>query len=370
MRSPRRWPRKGSRSTAPVSPRCWPRRASPGCGPALLLLLVAAAATATLVSARVVSTARQTAMLRALGLAPREAQAVQVLQHAAIALLAAGAGCAIAALLAPRVTAVSAGLLGAGPQPPGILTVLIVTTTVVGIAVAATFAATSRAVGASTMSALHDASSRRTFGSGMLAAVADRAGAGVPLLLELRSAAARPTRTLLAATGITLSVAAAVACAGMEATLASEDTGTALPGFLPAGGSEQLRPVAYTLLLLLAVLSLAGLSATTASHLAETTRDDATLAVLGVTPRQAALRSWWSATTIAVAAGLAGLPAGYPLLCFAYTAADGSTDGLVTPAASAYLAILVIAVQVVSTWTTLQTARGRTGRSGPQLRSS
>ncbi len=336
---------------------------------ALLLLLVAGAATATLVSARVVATARRTAMLRALGLAPREAQAVQVMQHAMIAVLAAGAGCAVAVLLAPRVTAVSAGLLGAGPRAPGVGTVLLVTTAVVGIAVGAALAATSRAASASTMSALRDATNRRAFAAGTLNGRAARAGAGVPLLLGLGSVSARPARTLLAATGIALSVAAAVACAGMEATLATETTGIALPGFLPAGGTEQLRPVAYTLLLLLAVLSLAGLTATTASQLAETARDDATLAVLGVTPRQAVAQSWWAAVTMAAASALVGLPMGYLLLRGAYTVANGSAEGLVAPAASAYLLVLVLAVVVVAAWTTAQSARGHSGPPGLRLRS-
>ncbi len=335
---------------------------------ALLLLLVAGAATATLVSARVVATARRTAMLRALGLAPREAQAVQVIQHAMIAVIAAGVGCTVAVLLAPRVTAVSAGLLGAGPRAPGVGTVLVVTTAVVAIAVGAALAATSRAASASTMSALRDTTNRRTFGAGTLNGFVARAGAGVPLLLGLGSIAARPGRTLLAAAGVALSVAAAVACAGMEATLAAEGTGVVLPGFLPAGGSEQLRPVAYTLLVLLAVLSLAGLSATTASRLAEIARDDATLAVLGVTPRQAVAQAWWAATTMSVAAAVAGLPIGYLLLRLSYTAANGSTDGLVPPAASAYLVVLGVAVVLVSTWTTAQSARGRSGPPGLRLR--
>ena len=219
------------------------------------------------------------------------------------------------------------------------------------------------------MSALHDATSRRAFGAGTLAGLAARAGAGVPLLLGLRSTAARPARTLLAGTGIALSVAAAVAVAGMEATLAAEGAGTALPGFLPAGSSEALRPVAYTLLVLLAVLSLAGLSATTASQLVETARDDATLAVLGVTPRQAVVQSWWAAATVAVTSALVGLPIGYLLLRFSYTAANGSADGLVAPAAPAYLLVLAFAVLVVSVWTTVQSARGRSGPPGLRLRS-
>ena len=336
---------------------------------ALLLLIVAGAATATLVSTRVVATARRTAMLRALGLAPREAQALQVIQHAIISLFAAGAGCALAVVLAPRVTVVSAGLLGAGPRAPGVGTVLIVTAAVVAIAVGATLATTSRVVAASTMSALRDATSRPAFGAGTLHGLAARGGAGIPLLLGLGSITARPARTVLAATGIALSVAAAVACAGMEATLATDASGVVAPGFLPSGGAEHIRPVAYTLLLLLAVLSLAGLSATTASRMAETAREDATLAVLGVSPRQAVAQSWWGSATVATSSALVGLPIGYLLLRGAYSAANGSADGLVAPAAPAYLLVLVVAVVVVSGWTTAQHVLGHSGPPGTRLRS-
>lgn len=340
---------------------------------ALLLLLVAAAAIATLVSARVVASARRTALLRTLGVTPREARALHVAQQVALAMVAALTGCAAAVALAPRVIGPSAAALGVQARLPAATTVLVVVLVLVVVAAVSGLLATRSASRSSTITALDNAVSSRAFGSSGLGGRADRAGLGIAAVLGLRSLAARPQRTLLAATGIALSAAAAVACAGMDATLARERSAAGavsatVPGFLPATGSEGLRPVAYALLVLLAVLSVGALVATNSSTLTETSHDDATLAALGMTPRQNSLRTAWAATALAAGAATAGLPLGVLLLQASYSAANGSTDGLVSPSLSAYPLVLVTTVVVVVTATSWQAARARSSPPGLRLR--
>ncbi|HVE97590.1 MAG TPA: FtsX-like permease family protein, partial [Mycobacteriales bacterium] len=304
-----------------------------------LLLLTAAATAAVLTSGRAVASARESALLRAVGLTPRGAVGVLVLEHAVLAAIASLAGWLAARPLADRVVRPTVALLGAPPggTPDAAVLLLVATSLLAGVTVA-TAVPVARQQRVPAVTALAGAVAGRSYGR---FPYADRVERVMPLIaLGLAATVARPARRLLAATSIALAVAAAVSSVGMDATLDREAAVTAAPiGFVAATAPDLLRPVAYTLMAVLAVMAAAGLVATTLTTATESRRDDALLRAAGVSGRQLVARTSYATAFVAAAATLVGLPLGVGMFRGAYAAANGSADGSVLPTAAELVAI-------------------------------
>lgn len=320
---------------------------------AVLLLLVAGASIVLLASGRAAASEERVRLLRAIGLTPAEWRVTQHLEQGAVAVTAALLGCAAATVLAPELTARTAGLLGAGTTAPSLPTLLLV----VVLTVAAGAVALALGSPRPGRRSAGDRVGRRTGSLG------DRLPYAFALALREQTAGRRAA--LVGAAVLCVSVAAAVACAAMEATLRAEErqpVSSVVPGFVEAGAGTALRPVAYGLLGVLAVLSLAGLTAAIGAEAARARRTDAVLAAVGLDPRAAVRSGALAAGSVATLVGLVGVPAGLLLYRVAYALSNGDTAGAEPPSAAVALAVVAVAVLLVLA---LRLAVGRSARRGP-----
>lgn len=336
---------------------------------ALLLAAVAAAGMVTLVVARTVADARLHALWRTVGLTPHNVLAVQLIEQAAIAATASALGIVLSSRLAPRITDATAAALPSS-RSPGTLVLAGIVVATVALACASTVLATHRAHRRSTSAALAEAAGASSFGRSRLASFGERLGLPWEAVLGLRVATARPGRRMLAAGSLSLGVAAAVACLAMDATIDAEarSTTTALPGFVSAASAGQLRPVAYSLMAVLAVLALCNVAALVHGWQTENRRDHAVLAAVGMTPFQLVLQTVVASASTALFGAVLGVPLGALLFLASYSLAHGDTAGAHAAGLGGSLAAAVLAVVVVAGLTALLALPSARRRPAPRLR--
>lgn len=175
----------------------------------LLLALLAIAGVAVLASRRMLDQTHRVGLLKAIGGTPGLVAAVLLAEHLTMALAAAALGIGAGRQLTPSLTTAGAGLVGA-PGAPALTasTVALPVALAIAVAVAATLLPALRAARTSTVRALNDPTRpprRRPW----LVAISGRLP--VMLLLGLRLIGRRPTRGILNALSVTVTVTGIVA---------------------------------------------------------------------------------------------------------------------------------------------------------------
>jgi putative ABC transport system permease protein len=277
-----------------------------------LIAILTVATASVLIAGRMAARIRQVGTLKAVGVTPRQVVLMLLVEHLAVAAVAAAAGLGIGRLLAPTVAATSVTVLGLPEPPPLTATrVGIVAAAAVAVVLLGTIPPALRGIRQSTLRSLV-AGPRPPRHPGRLAGLAARAGVPLPGVLGLRSASRRPGRLLTNATGLALGVAMIVVALALRDSLHLLDLRQLEPGH---GASDAAVAVLYDrvravllgtagLLLVLATIN-AWIVATFAAR--DAARNQAVLRAVGATPRQTVIAlvvSQLAACAIAVALGI------------------------------------------------------------------
>lgn len=240
-----------------------------------LLSLLALASITVLVGGRMADQLRRVGQLKAVGGTPRLIAAVLLAEHAAVAVVAAGAGLVAGRLAAPLLTDPGASLLGnVDTVPLTLSTVVFVIAAALGIAGVATFVPAVRAARISTVRALAGIT-RPPRRVGWLIAVSARLP--VPLLLGLRVAARRPRRTVLGLVAVAITVTGTVAALAGYANRVAEQA----PGSDPRTDLSQALSLITLMLFAQAAVNVVCIAWATAL---DTRRSSALARALGATP--------------------------------------------------------------------------------------
>ncbi|MFF5292755.1 FtsX-like permease family protein [Paractinoplanes globisporus] len=304
---------------------------------AVLLALLAVAGLAVLAGRRTLEQTRRVGLLKAVGGTPALIALVLLVEHVALALLAAGAGLGLGRVLAGRFTGPGAGLLGSpGPVSLTGATVAVVFTAALLVALAATLLPALRSARSATITAL-EAPARTPRRDGRLIALS--AGLPVPLLLGLRLIGRRPGRAVLSVLSTAVTVTGLVAIL-TSATVAGRDTGG-----LHNLRTERLTQVTATITVMLLVLAAVNIVFLTSATVADARHTSAVARAFGATPSQVA--GGLSAAQV-VPAGLGAL-VGAPAGLIVYRLVTRTSLTMPSPAGLAAVLVGVVLAVVVCT---------------------
>jgi putative ABC transport system permease protein len=313
---------------------------------AILLAGLTVATAAVLVTGRMAAQGRQIGALKAVGVTPRQALCVVLVEYLAVAVVAAAIGIIAGTLLSPLIGRDLPVLYGAPAAPP--ITwprALAALATAMAVVVAGSVAPALRGVRHSTVRALASGARppRRASRAARLAAIA---GVPLPIVLGLRSALRRPVRSLASAAGLAMGVAMVIL--GLGASKLVHD-------FLASPARNQEEALARTVIAIQAdqvltivfigaavLIGLAALNAMIAAIFAarDSARGHAILRAVGATPRQTVI----SFAVAQFGASLLGCAAGIPLgvLLFNTVVSNNVKDmATISLPASVYVAVAV-----------------------------
>ncbi|MGI8335086.1 FtsX-like permease family protein [Actinomadura scrupuli] len=309
-----------------------------------LLALLAVAALAVLAGRRMVEQTRRVGLLKAVGGTPGLVAAVLLVEHLALASLAAVIGLATGRVLAPRFTGAGAGLVGA-PGAPNLTpqTVGIVVAAALAVAVAATLVPAFRAAGTTTVSALNDPARPPRRGARLIAV---SARLPVPLLLGLRLIARRPPRAILH----TLSTAVTVT--GLVTILTSATVTSRYTAGIHNLRAERIDQVMTTITVMLLVLAAVNTVFMTWATVTDARHTTALARAFGATPQQ--ISAGLSAAQLLPA--LLGTAIGLPAGLFLYRAV--TQEQLTLPPLWQLLAVLLGTLLAVAAFTAVPAKLG------------
>ena len=312
---------------------------------------------ATFVGARVLERSRELALLKAAGFTPLQLLLLPLVENTALALAGTGVGIALGTVATPRVAGQTAALTGSIPVAVDVGTIAVVALVVLGSVAVATLIPARQAGRVATIAAIADR-----------ARVARRPSLarGLALGLGVRQALARPGRTCAIVVALALGVGALTASSAMDETLRQQtQIASASHGELPpiassglgptdpdpvasaSAGNQQIRATVWNLNVMLLLLIIANVLATTILGVRERTRENGILRALGMTPSQAIAAVSGPLVASAAAAVVVGVPFGIGLFGAVYRIAGGSTDP-VPPTALALVALVVAPVVAVA----------------------
>jgi putative ABC transport system permease protein len=287
---------------------------------AVLIVLTAGFVLATLVGGRVVAQARETGLLKAVGLAPRQVVIAGLVEQLLVALPAGLAGIGLGLVATPFFVPDSASLLQASEVPALSPARLGAALAVVLLTVAAFVALPSwRAARVPSAQLLHP--SRRG-----TARLAGAWSLPLPIAVGIRDAVRRPGRSALAVLALALAVSSVTATLAMEATLALPATGgmAALdPVSTAAAEAARLRPIVYGLDAVLLVVGGINLVASIVLGLRERIRELGLLKAVGLTPAQIAASFVSTQGLFSIGAVVVGVPLGLALFRVGVEASGG-----------------------------------------------
>jgi putative ABC transport system permease protein len=317
-------------------------------GLAILLAGLTVATTAVLVTGRMAAQGRQIGALKAVGLTPRQALAVVLLEYLAVATVAAAIGITAGTLLSPLIGRDLPILYGAPTTPP--ITwprAAAVVAIAMAVVVTGSVPAAVRRVRQSTVRALASRA-RPPRRASRVAGWAANVGLPLTAVLGLRSVLRRPVRSIASAIGLALGVAMIILGLG-AAKLARDyqasparNEGETLAKRIMAIEIEQVLTIVFIGAALL--IGLAALNAMIAAIFAarDSARGHAILRAMGATPRQ-------TVTSFVVAqfgASLLGCAIGIPLGVLLFNTVVGNSvkdEATIALPASVYIAIALTA---------------------------
>ncbi|WP_030441460.1 FtsX-like permease family protein [Actinoplanes subtropicus] len=311
---------------------------------AVLLALLAIAGLTVLAGRRTLEQTRRVGLLKAVGGTPGLIALVLLVEHLALAVLAAAAGLGVGRVLAGRFTAPSAGLLGSpGPASLTGTTVAVVVTAALLVALAATLLPALRAARSATITAL-EAPARTPRRHGRLIALS--ASLPVPLLLGLRLIGRRPGRAALAV------LSTAVTVTGLVTILTSDAVSGRGTGGLHNLRTERLTQVTTMITVMLLVLAAANTVFLTWATVADARHASALARAFGATPSQVTGGLAAAQVVPAAVGALLGLPAG--LIVYRLV----TQTSLTMPSLAGLAAVLVGAILAVVVCTAIPAGVG------------
>ncbi len=318
-----------------------------------LLGLLAVASVAVLVGGRMADQTRRVGLIKAVGGTPGLIAVVLLTEYLVLALIAAVAGLVTGRLVAPLLTNLGSGLLGAASAPSlTVSRVLLVIAVALLVAVLATLVPAVRAARTSTVRALADAArppKRRSW------LIATSARLPVPLLLGLRVAARRPRRGVLTTVSVAITISGIVAVLCAHAVFDRGFGVTTVSG-LPDPRTSRLSEVMLVLTIMLSTLAAVNAVFITWATALDARHSSALTRALGATSEQVTA-SLSVAQVIPVLVGaLLGIPGGIEL----FRAVKNGANMAYPPAW--WLVLLVLGTLVVAAVLTAITARIGTRR--------
>ncbi len=308
-----------------------------------LLALLALASVAVLVGGRMAEQTRRVGLLKAVGGTPQLVAVVLLFEHVLVGICAAGVGLLAGWLVAPSMSGVGAGLLGA-PNAPSVSgsSVGLVVALALGVAIAATFVPAIRAARQSTVAALED-SARVPRRRASVIRLSTHLPA--PLLLGTRLVFRRPRRLVLSVFSVAVTASGLMAVLVMHATAAGWSFGPRL---------AQATTITSVMLVILAAINAIFIAWTTALE----ARHPAALArALGATPEQITTGLSVAQLLPALVGALLGIPGGIGI----FDAAKASGPTTVPPA----LWIVVMVIGTLLSIAVLTAIPTRIGASRP-----
>ncbi len=308
----------------------------------LLLLAVSFSVIAILIGARVTSQYREIAVLKAIGLTPRQVSAVFVVEDVALGLVGVVLGFAAGALLAPRLAApTSATLLGSPNAQPNPAHILVACVPVISVIAVSAYGAARRGTRSTVLQAM-TASAPAPASRSRLTRILT--GVGVPISMELglKDLLARRSRAIWLMFAIAVTGTALVVTLSAQASLNARPVGEAsdVPSELPV--------LIFTLDAVIAVITVSALVGVALLSVRERIRDFGVLRTIGLTPRQVTSSLVGAHAVIAFVATVVSIPIGVGLYEVLYRGASGSSDVTIAPwwwlAAAPFAITLVTAV--------------------------
>jgi len=316
---------------------------------ATLLSGLTVATAAVLVTGRMTAQSRQIGTLKAVGLTPRQALAVVLVEYLTIAGAAAGIGIIAGTLLSPLMVQGMPNLYGAPAPPPLTWPRAIAALTVaVAVVIVGSLNPALRGVRQSTVRALAS-TARPPRRASRTARLAANVGVPLPVALGIRAALRRPGRTIANAIGLALGVAMVIVGLGADRAAhdfldsAPRDEEEAISRTVNAILIDQLLDMVLAASVLL--IALATLNALIVAIFAarDNARNHAIMRAVGATPRQTVI----SFVVAQSGACLLGCAIGIPLGVILYNAATTSGQREVPTIAlnvSVYILVAVAAL--------------------------
>lgn len=311
---------------------------------ALLLAGLTVATAAVLVTGRMAAQSLQIGALKAIGVTPRQALAVVLVEYLAVAFAAAAIGIVLGTLLSPLMVEGMPNLYGTPAAPPITLPrAAIALAVALAVVIVGSVQPALSGMRHSTVRALASGA-RPPKRSSRAARFAARVGLPLPAVLGLRSAMRRPGRIIANATGLALGVAMViVGLAVYQAVQDFRDTsaGSELDALALTGIASLIDQVLASVFVGAALLgALAALNALVVAIFAarDNARNHAIQRALGATPRQTVV----SFVVAQLGASLLGCAVGIPLGVVLFNSVSGdSAKGLGTIALPAWVYLLV-----------------------------
>jgi putative ABC transport system permease protein len=291
----------------------------------ILLLIVAFVVVGILAGACASEQHRQIGLLKAAGFTPRQVGIVFALESAALGLVAAAAGFALGAILAPRLAAPSAEtLLGSPTIAANPWHILVASCVVLPVLIAGALTATRRSTRFSVLEAIRAGSSSPP--NSRLARAVVRSAMPLTIGLGLKDLLARGRRALLLAAAIVLTDAVIVTALSLDATLAAQPAGKT------SDFPDELLLLIYTLDTVLLLITATTLVAVALLMVRERIRDYGVLKAIGLTPMQITSTVVSAHAALAVLASLLAIPLGIGLYVALYRiAGDTTEDAVIAP---------------------------------------
>jgi putative ABC transport system permease protein len=289
----------------------------------IVLLIVVFAVVAILVGARAAAQHREIALLKAVGLTPRQITAMFAIESATLGLIATLIGFTVGALLAPRLAAPSAETLLGSPTPaPNPWHLLAAGGTILLVLLAGVRSSTRRSTRFSALHAIQSGA-RTPAPRSRLAHRVARVPLPVALSLGVKDLLAERRRALRLGGAIALTGAAIVFALSMQASLDARPAGE------PSDVTDELPVLVYTLDVVLLAITATTLVAVALLAVRERIRDYGVLKTIGLTPRQIASSLVGAHAAVALLAALVAIPAGLGLYRIVYGIAGGDNADLV-----------------------------------------
>jgi ABC-type antimicrobial peptide transport system permease subunit len=274
-----------------------------------LLGLLALATVVVLVGGRMAAQLRRVGVLKAAGSSPGLVAAVLLVEHVAVALVAAGLGLLTGWLVAPLLADPGAGLVGTAGAPAFTpATAGLVIAAALGVAIAATVVPAIRAARTSTVTALADAG-RRPRRRALLIKLSARLP--VPLLVGLRLLARRPRRALLSTASILVTTTGIVAVLLVHARI-DQDLGAG--SGLDNPQNDRLSQAVLVISVVLLLLAIVNALLITWATVLDARNTLALARALGATPGQVSAGLATAQVLPALAGALLGIPGGIGLV--------------------------------------------------------
>jgi putative ABC transport system permease protein len=291
----------------------------------LLFLIVSYALISILIGARVAGQYREIALLRAIGLTPRQVSAVFATESFLLGFIGVVFGFIPGAILTPRLAeTASVSLLSSPTVQANLAHILDASILILPIVVFSAYTSARRSSRASVVQSIQSGTAIPAQKSrlGRFAAIP---GLPIPMEVGLKDILARRSRALWLMFAIAITVTAMVVTLSVKAALDDQPSGK------PSDVPTELPALVYTLDALLTLITISAFAGIALLSVRERIRDFGILKVIGLTPSQITTSLVGSHTLMALVSSAFAIPIGLLLYLMLYLSASGESGTLNAP---------------------------------------